>query len=148
MTADSFTGCKLAYICNEELLVYKRDDRQDIPFPGLWDFPGGGREGEETPEECVLRELEEEFAISFPASRLIYKQKVPNHTNDGNSFFFVAHGAQSEIDSISFGDEGEYWKFMTIDEYMQHSQGIPALKSRLSGYLVGLDEEYEGILEN
>ena len=41
---------------NEKLLVYKRGD---IPFPSLWDFPGGGREGEETPEECVQRELDE-----------------------------------------------------------------------------------------
>ena len=135
MFAENFTGCKLAYIFNEMLLVYKRDDLPSIPFPGLWDFPGGGREGEETPEECVLRELEEEFAISFPESRFIYKQKVPNHTNDGNSFFFVAHGMQSEIDAISFGDEGQYWKFMTINEYMTHPKSITALKSRLLGYL-------------
>jgi 8-oxo-dGTP diphosphatase len=135
MQAENFTGCKLAYIFNENLLVYKRDDRDDIPFPSLWDFPGGGRERGETPEECVLRELEEEFAISFPASRLIYKQKVPNHTDDGNSFFFVAHGMKSEIDAILFGDEGQYWKLMPIDEYMSHPKSIAALKSRLSGYL-------------
>jgi len=137
MQVDNFTGCKLAYIINEKLLVYKRDDIPDIPFPGLWDFPGGGREGDETAEECILRELEEEFAISFPESRFTYKQTVPNHSNDGNSVFFVADGRQSEIDAISFGDEGQYWKFMTIDEYMAHPKGIPALKSRLSGYLVG-----------
>ena len=135
MQVETFTGCKLAYIFNEDLLVYMRDDREDIPFPNLWDFPGGGREGEETPEECVLRELEEEFAISFPASRLIYKQKVHNHTDDGISFFFVAHGMQSEIDTILFGDEGQYWTFMSIDEYMSHPKSIAALKSRLSGYL-------------
>jgi len=135
MLVENFTGCKLAYIFNEKLLVYKRDNLPGIPFPGLWDFPGGGREGEETPEECVLRELEEEFAISFPESRFIYKQKVPNHTNDGNSFFFVAYGMQSEIDAISFGDEGQYWKFMTINEYMEHPKSIAALKSRLLGYL-------------
>lgn len=48
MLEEEFTGCKLAYILNGELLVYKRDNRLDIPFPfpfpGLWDFTCGGRE--------------------------------------------------------------------------------------------------------
>lgn len=132
---EDFTGCKLAYIFNSQLLVYKRDNFPEIPFAGLWDFPGGGREGQESPEECVLRELEEEFSITFPLSRLIYKKKVPNHAKNGNSFFFVAHGMQSEIDAISFGDEGQHWKLMPIQEYISHPEAIPALISRLKGYL-------------
>ncbi len=40
--SDAFTGCKLAYLFNGQLLVYKRDDFPYIPFPNLWDFPGGG----------------------------------------------------------------------------------------------------------
>jgi 8-oxo-dGTP diphosphatase len=135
MVKEAFTGCKLAYIFECKLLVYKRDDRADIPFPDLWDFPGGGREEDETPEECVLRELQEEFDISLPESRFTYKKKVINHLNNGNAFFFVVNGKQSEIDAISFGDEGQYWKLMAIDDYMAHPKGIPALKSRLLGYL-------------
>ena len=95
--SDDFTGCKLAYILDDTLLVYKRDDFTEIPFPGLWDFPGGGRENNETPEQCVLRELEEEFAIILPETRLLYKKKVANHSNNGNSFFFVAQGDKKEI---------------------------------------------------
>lgn len=133
--SDDFTGCKLAYIFNDALLVYKRDDFQEIPFPGLWDFPGGGREGDESPEECVLRELEEEFSITFPVSRFIYKKKVANHTNNGSSFFFVALGEDAEIDAISFGVEGQYWKLMPIQDYLSHPKAIPALINRLRGYL-------------
>jgi 8-oxo-dGTP diphosphatase len=133
--SENFTGCKLAYIYNDTLLVYKRDDFQSIPFPGLWDLPGGGREDDESPEECVLRELEEEFSMTFPASRFVYKKKVPNHSNDGNSFFFVALGEESEINSISFGDEGQYWKLMPIQDYLSHPKAIPVLIDRLNGYL-------------
>lgn len=132
---EGFSGCKLAYIFNGQLLVYKRDNFAHIPFPDLWDFPGGGREGNETPEECVLRELKEEFGISLPESRLVFKKKVPDYLNTGNSFFFVAEGQQSEIDAIVFGSEGQSWQLMDIDEYLSHPQAIAVLKTRLLGFL-------------
>lgn len=53
--SENFTGCKLAYILNDSLLVYKRDEIPDLPFPVLWDFPEGGREGHNSPEECASR---------------------------------------------------------------------------------------------
>ena len=132
---EEFSGSKLAYIYEDSLLVYKRDEIPDIPFPGLWDFPGGGREGNESPETCALRELEEEFSITFPGSRFVYKKMVPSHSGKGNSYFFVVFGTKKEIEAISFGNEGQYWKLMPIEEYLSHPKAIPALISRLSGYL-------------
>lgn len=138
MSNEVFTGCKLAYIVGDRLLVYKRDNRSDIPFPNQWDFPGGGREGNESPEACVLRELMEEFSIALPESRLIYKRKAPDYNNISDAFFFVVDGKQAEIDSIAFGDEGQYWELMTIEQYLSHPEGIAFLKSRLSVYLDSL----------
>ena len=34
-------------------------------FEGMWEFPGGKLEREESPEECLVREIYEEFGISI-----------------------------------------------------------------------------------
>ncbi len=132
---EEFTGCKLAYIFNGQLLVYKRDDFPHIPFAGMWDFPGGGREGNETPEQCVLRELNEEFGIVLDETRLIFKQKVANHLNTGDAFFFVAKGQLAEIKAIVFGSEGQFWQLMGIDEFLANPLAANLLKSRLLIFL-------------
>lgn len=135
MSLENFTGCKLAYIIDDLILVYKRDDIATIPFAGLWDFPGGGREGNESTEACVLRELFEEFAIVLPPSRLIYKQQVMNQTFNGNAFFFAAKGDIAEVNAIQFGSEGQCWQLMPIQDYINHPLAITSLVSRLQGYL-------------
>jgi 8-oxo-dGTP diphosphatase len=132
---ENFTACKLAYIFNGQLLVYLRDDFEHIPFPNMWDFPGGVREGDETAEQCVLRELDEEFGIKLEESRLIYKAKGINYNNTGYSYFFVAEGRAEEIDAIIFSEEGQYWRLMDIAEFLEHPMAIGRLKNRLQDFL-------------
>jgi 8-oxo-dGTP diphosphatase len=50
-------------IKDSKILIAKRksDDRQ----ANKWEFPGGTVEQNETPEECLKRELQEEFGINI-----------------------------------------------------------------------------------
>lgn len=48
-TLSPFSGAKIALLCDGQLLTYQRDDKPGIPWPGLWDLPGGGRESDESP---------------------------------------------------------------------------------------------------
>ena len=48
---SDFTGCKIALFCGNRLLTILRDDKASIPWPNMWELPGGGREGDESPFE-------------------------------------------------------------------------------------------------
>ncbi len=134
---ETFTGCKLAYFHNGKLLVYRRDNNPAIPFPNQWDFPGGGREGDESPADCVLRELQEEFGLVLPAARLVYRQQVVNHLQNGLSWFFVALGNEDEINAIRFGNEGQYWQMMDTATFLADPDAMLILKIRLLRLLHG-----------
>ena len=131
MSEPAFRGCKLALIHDGALLVYTRDRKPDIVFPGMIDFPGGGREGEETPEECVLRELHEEFGIRLAQERLVYRQRYEIPDSGGFAWFFGGRLFAEEIRNIRFGDEGSHWQLIAIEEFLEHPEGISHLKARL-----------------
>ena len=46
---------------NDRILITSRENRDD--FSNCWEFPGGKIEENETPEECLIRELKEEINI-------------------------------------------------------------------------------------
>lgn len=54
-----------------QVLLYKRDRHPQI-FPGRWALFGGGIEGEETPEETLVRELKAELGYWLPRESLEY----------------------------------------------------------------------------
>lgn len=51
------------------LLITQR--KADVHLGGLWEFPGGKREANETFEACLQRELREELAIEIDVLELI-----------------------------------------------------------------------------
>ena len=130
-----FGGTKMAAILGEALLVYARDDRPYIPFPGMLDLPGGGREGDETPAQCVTRELFEEFGVRLDVDRLHYHR--PYRLGDGSSVahFFAARLSEAEVVGVRFGDEGQDWALMPMADFIADDDAVPQLREWLGHYL-------------
>lgn len=130
----SFSGSKLALFIGEELLIYLRDEREGLIYSGMWDLPGGGREGEETPEDCVLRELKEEFDLNLSVAELSYKDSQLNQWGEV-IYFFVAHCSNAMAAKIRFGDEGQYFKLVSIQDFLAEPNAIPHLQAQLDKYV-------------
>lgn len=80
MNPPHFTGAKIALIFQGRLVAYLRDQKDEIPFPGMWDLPGGGRELDETPLQCAIRETWEEFRVSIDPPSIVWERYYPSHT--------------------------------------------------------------------
>jgi 8-oxo-dGTP diphosphatase len=133
---EEFSGAKLAALHGQSLLTYRRDNKPGIPFPGLIDLPGGGREGGESPAECGLRELAEEFGLIVPAPRLHYVRRYAASWNMARpSWFLAVHLTAAEVAAVAFGDEGEDWQLMPVADFLGHGEAITHLQQRLAHYL-------------
>ena len=127
-----FGGAKMAAIFGDALLVYARDDITGIPFPGMLDLPGGGREGSESPAMCACRELHEEFGLTLPESRLWWARPFPSlHPPGGTGWFLAANITQAEVASIRFGNEGHSPQLLGIDAFLAANDAIAPLQLRL-----------------
>jgi 8-oxo-dGTP diphosphatase len=126
-----FVGCKAAFFSGSRILTCQRDDKPGLRWAGLWDLPGGGREAAETPEECLLRELEEEFGLRLASDRLIWRRVFPSMMDaTRNSLFFGGLLSVAEVRSIRFGDEGQGWKLMPVATFLSHPQAVPEMQRR------------------
>lgn len=132
-----FGGAKLALFLGARILVIQRDDKTTIPYPGHWDFPGGGRDGNESPEACVLRETWEETGLHLTPDHLVGARFYDQPT--GPAWFFAAHLAPSRAREVRLGDEGQGWRLMTPTEYCAHPLCIPQFADRLRHYLEDAD---------
>ena len=64
-------------MCEDKLLMHLRDNKPGLFNANMWDFSGGGREGEETPQECAIREVKEEFEIDLTPELFIWEKDYP-----------------------------------------------------------------------
>ncbi|MGT2763490.1 NUDIX hydrolase [Streptococcus intermedius] len=131
-----FSGCKIALICDDRLLTILRDDKASIPYPNMWELPGGGREGEEMPFECVQREVFEELSLKLEEADIVWAKEYQGMLDpDKTSIFMVGIITQEDFASIAFGDEGQAYQLMDVSQFLSDNKVILQLQDRLRDYL-------------
>ncbi|CNV50466.1 NUDIX hydrolase [Streptococcus pneumoniae] len=121
---SDFPGCKIALFCEDKLLTILRDDKASIPWANMWELPGGGRE------------VYEELGIHLTEDCLLWSKVYPSMLfADKQSVFLVGQLTQNQFDSIVFGDEGQGYQLMNVEEFLSSSQVVPQLQERLKDYL-------------
>lgn len=134
-----FVGAKVALVCQGQILTYLRDDKPGLPFAAMWDLPGGSREGDESPETCLLREVEEEFGLRLTPAHLHWRRVFPSMLwPDRPALFYAGVLTPNEVAAIVFGDEGQCWEMMPIADWLSHPAAVPAMQNRAALALADL----------
>jgi 8-oxo-dGTP diphosphatase len=94
----------------EEVLLFLRDDIPTIPYPGCWDILGGYVDRDETPENCIVREMKEEIGIDIGEPVLFKIYDIKNIIE--NMFWKKINW---DIDKIDL-QEGQKLEWFTEDE--------------------------------
>lgn len=132
-----FNGVKAALIMpNGKLVTILRENKPGVWAAGLWEVPGGGREDNETPFQCIAREVKEELGITIHEASIIWEQTFPAIKDPSRTaYFMVIRITEADVSAIQLGDEGDAWQLMSIDEYLQRDDVIEPLKGRLRAYV-------------
>ncbi|MEI8102744.1 MAG: NUDIX hydrolase [Chlorobium sp.] len=93
-----------------QVLLVLRDNIPSIPYPGVWDLPGGHLEEGESAEECIVREMLEEMEINVEGCRLFQIYEF----SDRREYVFMLQ-ANFEPDEIDL-HEGEMIRWFTKSE--------------------------------
>lgn len=139
-TYEDFIGTKTALFYDTKLVTFLRDNTPGLRFANMWDFPGGGREGNETPMQCLQREVKEELGIALTEDQILWQKEYPAmHNPRLRAYFFVTRINKEQHDSIRFGTEGQRWELVSVSEFMSRDDAVPHLKTRLQDYLDSRD---------
>ncbi len=108
----------VAVIRNEEgkYLVLRRSERE-IAYPGMYTFPGGKMEDNNTVEETLRQEVKEECGLTLEEGKILLKDKVFVRPDGQSAKVFsylcvVKAGASVVIDQNDFTD----YKWVTPEE--------------------------------
>lgn len=87
---------------------------------GLWDFPGGGIEGEETIEQAAFREIAEELGVTLTEQR--YFKTYPYTDKKGDMFELNVVLGQIEGNIKLRADEILAYEWMSLTDIKQLSR--------------------------
>lgn len=118
---------------DNQILLAQRPEGKSLA--GLWEFPGGKVESNETPEMSLIRELHEELGIKVKAENLV-PLTFASYTYESFHLLMPLYICR-HYDGIVEGREGQQLKWVRavhLDQYPMPAADlplVPALKQLL-----------------
>jgi 8-oxo-dGTP diphosphatase len=92
------------------ILLFLRDDKPGLPYRNMWDIPGGHVEDGETPEQCIVREMQEEMDLTLDSFELFSVKEF-----DDRIEYTFWKKANLDIEKVNL-HEGQQLKWFTETE--------------------------------
>ena len=128
----------LGVIVNTEvkLLLVKRADNDDW-MPGKWALPGGGIEKGETPSEALVREIQEETALTI--EHVVYCMDVQEPSQTWCAYLMAV---AMNPEQLQLNPEHSEAKWVTLEEVKDYD-GVPELDENIQKTLAAYREKRE-----
>jgi 8-oxo-dGTP diphosphatase len=98
-----------------EILLYLRDNKPNIPFPHYWDLFGGHIEEGETPDEALIREVKEELDYDLKDYKFFKKYECLSGDAYPNIKYVYSGKIDKPIEELKL-QEGEKMQFFSREE--------------------------------
>ena len=95
-----------------KILATQRSEKMNLPLK--WEFPGGKIEQNETPENCLQREIREELNLEIELLKKLETRSFTYETFLINLIPFITNYLSGEISLTEHKD----FKWLTIEELM------------------------------
>lgn len=126
MTDNQIEVVGAAIIKNQKVLAMQRSETMTLP--GLWEFPGGKIEADESEEEALVREIKEELNIDIEILDYVNEASYPYDFGTVCLKVYTAQIIEGEI-SLEEHSDG---KWLATDELHQVTWApvdIPAVET-------------------
>ncbi|MGV8984468.1 NUDIX hydrolase [Clostridium sp.] len=112
---NTYIGCSIIIKDNDNKLLIAQRSKAKKKFSLLWETVGGALEDDETPEECIRREVREEINCSIKELKL-FKVYIINQDNRYVLIVYIGKINEQiqynlEIEQIQWIDKSEIQKF-------------------------------------
>ena len=112
---NTYIGCSIIIYDNDDKVLIVQRSKSKKSFPLMWETVGGALEGNETPEECIRREVKEELNCNVIDLKLFNVYII----NEDNRYVLIVYTGRinepiqhnSEIEQIRWIDKCEIGEF-------------------------------------
>lgn len=139
--APECLGSSVAVLAEDDHDMYvvaiQRDNLPHIPFPNMWELPGGTIEPGESDIVCALREAEEEVGVVVDEASIVWSAQYPSLQRPDAYFgFHVAHGdLRSVARQLRLGNEGQACDLLLVGHFLHSPNVILDHRQRLADYM-------------